>query len=290
LKELFRKNVEELERIQRFYLGDYEDELMPSTETASHGKDWSLDQLNDDLLCHIASYIPTLQSLASFSATSKRARLMLANSAHSERLFRGVYVTNFGDKETQGNYDINLSWKDRWAMIYNLKKALRFPSKLDTESNDNLRSTIGVLSERDEQDAIFYDNPQYGDPERDLCNGYFGMHMLHLPPPPNATENWQPPIVLHGDFNGIRIFNSLQDAICNPVDGEIRESPRFISLGDDQYGGQVLSIIHCDGFTTGTPTCFIGYASGRVAAVRGDMFCSLYCCFVCLLEPTSHHL
>ena len=270
LKELFRKSVEELERIQRSYLGD-EHESFSSTDIVAmnHGKSWSLDNLNEDLLLQIASYIPTLKYLIMFCETSKRGHTLLANPTHSEALFRRLHHKKYGGRGTQGKYDTSISWKDRWAMIYSFRKSLQHPSKLGIPSNHNLRRTIGVLSEQDEQDAIFYDNPQYGDPERALCNGYFGMHILQLPPPPNSTENWQPPVLLHGDFNGIRIFNSLHDAI-RPTNGDREQIAPYVSLGNDEYGGQVLSIIHYDDEKSciNSPCCFLGYASGRVAAVR----------------------
>jgi hypothetical protein len=270
LKNLFRKSVEELERIQRSYVGDFGDDLFESTDKLSkdHGKDWSLDQLNEDLLFHVASYIPSLPDLALFCSTSKRANALFTNSAQCERLLRGVYINKFGERGAQGNYDINIAWRERWSMLHSFKNALQHSTKLSAPCHDNLRRTIGVLSEQDETDAIFYDNPDYVDPEQQFCNGYFGMHMLHLPPPPNAGENWKPSVLLHGDFHGVRIFNSLQDAICKPSDEDAGRAAGFSSLGDDEYGGQVLSIIHCDDiYGANSPCCFIGYASGRVAAV-----------------------
>ena len=273
LKELFRKSVKELEQIQRHYLGDCDDEVTCTEKHQSavnHGKEWSLDQLNEDLLFHVASYIPNLRSLATFCSTSKRAHALFINAAKSERLLRGVYLNKYGERGAQGHFNTNISWRDRWSTINYFKNVFRHSSEPEAPPNGSLRRTIGVLSDQDEQDAIFYDNQEYSDPERDHCNGYFGMHVLHLPPPPNASDNWQPPILLHGDFNGVRIFDSPQDAFHNPITGR-ENAARFLSLGDDEYGGQVLSIIHCGDtegyYTVGSPTCFLGYASGRVAAV-----------------------
>jgi hypothetical protein len=119
-----------------------------------------------------------------------------------------------------------------------------------------------------------------------------------LPPPPNASKNWQSPVLLHGDFNGVKIFHSLRDAIRKPVEGEEEHSARFVSLGDDELGGQVLSIIDCDfdlsstwirrdGNTVSPPCCFIGYASGRVAAVSLN---AVQSCVMWLGQVSSYNL
>ena len=270
LKELFRKSVAELEQIQRYYVGDYDEEGVDDSTAANlaaadHGKDWSLDQLNEDLIFHVASYIPTLGDLSTFSKTCKRAHRLFTSPAQSERLLRGVYTNRYCERSSQGLYDFNRTWKERWTMMHSLKNSLKHASELPKPSRNQLRETVGVMSENDEVDAIFYDNPDRGDPEQDYCNGYFGMHMLHLPPPPNAHESWQPPVLLHGDFHGVRIFDSLQRVIYRDEDES--PSPRFVAL-DGMDGGQVLSIIHCDDIQAGSPCCFVGYASGRVAAVR----------------------
>lgn len=302
LKELFRKDVHELEMIQRRYAGeddggDY-DTVGNSREggqSSFRGSEWSVDQLNDDLLQHVASYIPSLRGLVTFCATSKRAHSILTrDGARSESLLRGIYQNKYGERGAQGNYDIHMTWRERWIMIYNLKHALqcwpREPTsaevaaanfKFEFERGDpnspaatsgHLRNTIGVLSEQDERSAIYYDNQHLNeDPEADTCNGYFGLHILELAPPPNVIENWQPPVLLHGDFNGIKIFDSLHHAIVKPEEEDQTQGARFISLGDDLLGGQVLSIIHCDyardDSANNSICCFLGYASGRVAAV-----------------------
>ena len=176
-----------------------------------------------------------------------------------------------------------MAWRDRWAMKRDFKMAMQQQSKSKKKIlptiNSNLRRTVGVLSTQDEEGAIFYDNPRYdADPDRNMCTGYFGIHMLHLPPPPNASaSDCQLLVLIHGDFNGVKIFNSLRDAVHSPS-GEVEQPDRFVSLGDDDLGGQVLSLIHVDsdclpawttrgGHTISPPCCFIGFASGRVAAV-----------------------
>lgn len=287
LKTLFRKSDQDLEEIQRRWMGgDQQQEIYVSENdqalALTHGREWSMDQLNEDLISLVASFIPTLPKLVSFCSTSKRAHALLAKATHSEKLFRGVFYRKFGRQGARGSYDINMAWRDRWIMLHGFKLALQQQSGSNktilSTSSSNVRRTVGVLSAEDEEDAIYYDNPQYADPDRDMCNGYFGIHILHLPPPPNASKSdWQPPVLLHGDFNGVKIFNSLQEAVHNPSGGD-EQPARFVSLGDDELGGQVLSLIHVDADfssawtasderTTSPPCCFIGFASGRVAAV-----------------------
>ncbi|KAL7484999.1 hypothetical protein ACHAW6_010589 [Cyclotella cf. meneghiniana] len=290
LKDLFRMSIAELEELQKNWICGSKpgiNEREKSQELVlNHGLEWSLDQLHEDLLMHVVSFIPTLTQLVLFCSTSKRALALLEKTTHAEYLYRGLFLKKFGYQGSRGNYDMNMSWKDRWEMVYCLKRSMNRHPNLDISalpiSRSRLRRTVGVLSTHDEEDAIIYDNPDYSLPDRDACNGYFGLHVLHLPPPPNASKNWQSPVLLHGDFNGVKIFNSLQSAIRKPVEGEEEQSARFVSLGDDDHGGQVLSIIHCDfdlsstwitrdGNTVSPPCCFIGYASGRVAAVTATL-------------------
>ena len=255
---------------------------------------WSMNVMSEDLLFHIASFLPSLSQLTSFCRASKRGQDLLYRSVHSEKLFRGVYLRSFG-KQGMGKIfegENNLSWKERWVLLRDLrrglvKKTLRPPSAI----SQPLRDSVGVLHPLEERDALYYDNPEYVlDPDRATCNGYFGMEILNLPRPPNANESWEPPVALLGDFNGIRIFSSLQELFYqsnNTVNGGnvsdvwMRNNQnRFLSLGDDEGGGQVLSFIHCDlnhaaiqSQSDGSkpPCCFIGYMSGRVAAVSATL-------------------
>ncbi|KAL3781869.1 hypothetical protein HJC23_005409 [Cyclotella cryptica] len=290
LKDLFRMSIEELEELQTQWIGGPKRGLHKAEKSqmlmSNHGREWSLDHLHEDLLLHVASFIPTLTTLVLFCSTSKRANDLLKNGTHSEDLYRGLFLKKFGYQGSRGNYDMNMTWKDRWEMVHCLKRSMNRHPNFDVStlpiSRSSLRRTVGVLSAQDEEDAIIYDNPEYASPDREMCNGYFGLQVLHLPPPPNAPKNWQPPVLLHGDFNGIKIFNSLDDAIRKPLEGEDELNARFVSLGDDEHGGQVLSIIHCDfdlasiwtatdGSAVSPPCCFVGYASGRVAAVSATL-------------------
>lgn len=266
LSNLFIKSIEELEGM----LSNLFDECQKKNalNDGFENDDYSMNMLSEDLLYQIASYLPSLSQLVSFCQTSKRSQYLFYQSVHSEKLFRGIFLRSFGDQGTRGNFERDLTWRERWLMVRDLRRGLvqqciRPPNAVTRQ----VRASVGVLPPQDESDAIYYDNYEHGDPERAYCNGYFGMETLHLPHPPNAAPSWQPPVIVRGDFNGIRIFSSYTLFYQNG-----RNRNDVITIGDDEEGGQVLSLIQCDDLSDQReefqrPCCFIGYASGRVAAV-----------------------
>jgi WD40 repeat protein len=73
---------------------------------------------------------------------------------------------------------------------------------------------------------------------------------------------------LNGDFSGIKIFDSVQDFISP-------KTRNFLSIGDEN-DGQVLSLVLCKwnheaGKTQNSPCCFLGHASGCVAALTATL-------------------
>ncbi|KAL7533642.1 LOW QUALITY PROTEIN: hypothetical protein ACHAXR_005360, partial [Thalassiosira sp. AJA248-18] len=281
LIELFRCSVEELEEKLWALLPGGKKKKESRTKKGFESEEWSMNVLSEDLLYMIASFLPSLSQLASFCKTSKRGQYLLHCSVHSEKLFRGVFLRTFGEQGTRGNFEQNLSWRERWFMIRDLRRGLVEKSlRPPTAVMHQLRETVGILHPQEEREAIFYDNPSYADLDRAQCNGYFGMEILHLPRPPNAGPDWQSPIVLSGDFNGIRVFTSLSELFYERSPGGDDDQHRFLSVGDDEGGGQVLSLIHCDLDHTllkadqgegCPPCCFIGYASGRVSALSATL-------------------
>ncbi len=287
LRDLFKCSVDDLveRHVELLYGGEgsRKRKAIEPTPSVLDGLDddniSSMDLMSEEVLLQIALFIPNLSCLISFCKTSKRMQKLLYTSVHSEKLFRGPFLQTFGKSGMIGNFEMNLSWRERWRMIYGLRRGLVHQHSSDMLSlNDtraNLlrpRQTIGVLSQAEENSALFYDNPDWNFTD-DSSNGYFGMKVLHLPPPPNAANNWQPPVVCHGDFNGIKMFNSVSSIFENQ-----NAQPRFVSLGDDEGGGQALAIIQCDvsplkneQTNRSQPSFFIGFASGRVAAVNATI-------------------
>lgn len=284
LRALFKCNVDNLVERQHelLYRGEGSRkrkaiEPTPSVLNELHDNTSLMDLMSEEVLLQIALFIPNLSGLISFCKTSRRMQKLLYTSVHSDKLFRGPFLQTFGERGTVGNFEMNLSWRERWKMIYGLRRGLMQQHSSDMSSlngtNNMLlhpRRTIGVLSRAEEDSALFYDNPDWSSTD-DISNGYFGMKILHLPPPPNAANDWQPPVVCLGDFNGIKIFNSLNSMFQNT-------QHRFVSLGDGEGGGQVLSLIQCDASLSmncqtnrSQPNFFIGFASGRVAAVNATI-------------------
>ena len=265
-------------------------------DTMDDAKNCSLDRFGEDLLYLIASFLPNLQQLVSFCQSSKRSHYLLYKSIHSENLFRGIFLRAFGEEGIIGNFENNLSWKERWAMIRGMRRGLVLKSKKikgiripqSRTNNQRLRQTLGMLHERDEWDAIYYENPEFLEDDSHGV-GYFGMEILHLPKPPNAPDNWKPLVALRGDFDGIRILNSIEEAVFEQdSDGDDAKDESgyrvarddFVSVGDED-DGQVLALIQCDLSLASLngenicgrppPCCFIGYASGSVAAVTATL-------------------
>jgi len=240
------------------------------------GTGWSMDDLGEDLLFHIASFVPKLSDLSAFCSTSNRARRLLQRGCdQSEDLLRGVFHRTFGtNKERWGNQLVverDLTWRRRWMAILDLRRGIVTKSTVP----QRFPTTLRVLPARDEEDAIHYDNPGYADPDIVFCNGYFGVCALRLHPPPNAGVDWQSPFVVRGDFDGVRIIGLTSSIFHWNVDNDGEEGRDMVVVGNEEGGGQVLSLLRCDPSSSMhsivEPCCFIGYASGRVAAISATL-------------------
>lgn len=234
---------------------------------------YSMDGLACDVLFRIASFVPSIKSLMSFCSTSKQTNMLLKDKYLSENLYRSLFIKRF-DMSPVASEHFGTTWKDRWVGVAALKKSMEAIE--DDKCSIILPNTLGVLRPPAyEESAIFYDNPRFDPGES--SHGYFGLHVLsNLSRPPNATVDWEPPLLLHGDFDGVKIFSSLVH-VTNGSDSS--SSPyRFLSLGDDGVdGGQVLSCILSpsnmeiesdEEESIAPPVAFIGYASGRVASIH----------------------
>mmetsp|Transcript_9527 Transcript_9527/g.20470 ORF Transcript_9527/g.20470 Transcript_9527/m.20470 type:complete len:1022 (+) Transcript_9527:602-3667(+) len=97
-----------------------------------------------------------------------------------------------------------------------------------------MRTTIGILTEREEDEAIYYDNPTYApDSEGRYCFGYFGMAALNTSVscgngtvPGAEADKRGPPVAVWGDFLGVRIFDSPNDVLYDADDDEEEDCAR----------------------------------------------------------------
>jgi hypothetical protein len=235
-----------------------------------HG-DVSLGQLNKDTLHYIASFLPSLSALASFCSVSKETNILLKHSNRSELLLRGLFLKKF---KSSCQLFKHLTWRDQWIRMINFRRGFERIGSPSEIACTVLPTSLGLLPTHIEQSAILYDNPMYGAED---SHGYSGMQILHnLPHPPNAQE-WEAPLIVHGDFNGVRICRSVDDLINHS--GSINQDC-FVPLGHDEDGGEVLSLMlsPSDLLTLDSnvedvspPCCFVGFASGRVAAIHATL-------------------
>ena len=174
-------------------------------------------------------------------------------------MYKSLFLAEYGEL----NYDdmgINWSWKELWARIHDLKKAFR----LDGTYSSIAETSVGVLRWEMEEAALFEDNPQIAPVDREVSKGYVGLKALNpLPKPLNGKVDWGPPLLLHGDFDGIKIYDSAKGLLS----GKRRA---YVSLGEEY--GQVTALAVCefieekslDSVARAAPCCFIGYESGVV--------------------------
>lgn len=231
----------------------------------------SFEGLSGGNICLIASFLPTLQSLTSLSLTSKQMNAILCNSSASEAFYRSMFVQNFGEEISEdGVFDINWTWKERWATVNNIKNGLQDLNKTEPlKCNSTIQpNTVGILRRQEEEAALMHDNPQLASIDvEDISKGYHGLKALNNLPAPKGPVVWEPPLILHGDFEGIKIFQSMQDFL-------IGKKRAYQSLGEDN--GKVTSVALCKWNQDAIdeedqPCCFIGYDSGCVATLFAQL-------------------
>lgn len=213
----------------------------------------TFDCLGHDDLRHIASYSSTIQDLASFTLTSKQTYVALSNNTPDQ-----VYKSLFGELNSD-DMDMNWSWKELWGRIHDLKKGFR-----SGITSTIAETSVGVLRWEMEEAALFEDNPQIAPVDREVSKGYVGLKALNpLHKPRNCKADWGPPLLLHGDFDGIKIYDSAKGLLS----GRRRA---YLSLGEEY--GQVTALVVCkfveekslNSVARAAPCCFIGYESGVV--------------------------
>ena len=180
-----------------------------------------------------------------------------------DKKFKSLYLKEFGGEMAAGEVNVNWTWKELYDNAINLKKSFTSgitPTIMDT--------SVGVLRWEKEEAALFEDNPQIAPVDREISKGYTGLQALNsLPKPPNSGNGWEIPLLLYGDFDGIKLYDSTADFLC----GKRRA---YISMGEEH--GQVTTVVVCKFIedsesAENAPCCFIGYESGCVAALTATL-------------------
>jgi hypothetical protein len=165
----------------------------------------TFENLGEDDLCRIASFLPSIDDLTSLKLSSKQTNTALSNVP--DEVYRGLYIQQFGtDTEESGDHNVNWTWQERWTKVLDLKAGFRSGSAATI-----IETSVGVLRWEKEEAALFEDNPQIAPVDRDVSIGYVGLKALNnLPKPPIVDNIWDPPLILHGAFNGIKIYDSAK--------------------------------------------------------------------------------
>mmetsp|Transcript_17674 Transcript_17674/g.24568 ORF Transcript_17674/g.24568 Transcript_17674/m.24568 type:complete len:656 (-) Transcript_17674:1899-3866(-) len=225
----------------------------------------SMDDLNDDVLHHILSFISSAQCLARFALTSRRVCHCVYDAKASSSLFDKLYEKSFG----RCSRTFLLGGRRKYESLHRLRQCLRYAADLEKKKplDHSRRRSIGVLSSTEESEAILYDSPHLNQTvDVAHCIGYFSCQEL-----PTG------PVVITGDFNGIRIAPSLNALLEEKREGgEDRKVPAILkndSLFQTIAGdSQVLAVVMPERVKgSSSYFFFLGFALGPVMAVQVDI-------------------
>ena len=243
---------------------DFDNNFFASKETASREGPAVIRSISGDSgddMQGTASFSTSLQDLTSFPPLSK-SNSVISNDVSDEE-YKTLYHAEFGTFLSDGEVNVNWTWKELYDKIVDLKKGF-----ISGITPTIIESTIGALRWEKEEAALFEDNPQIAPVDREISKGYTGLQSLNsLPKPPNSSNLWDPPLLLHGDFDGIKIYDSAIDFLCD-------KRREYISIGEEH--GRVTALAVCKFLEVGestanAPCCFIGYDSGSVASLTAAL-------------------
>lgn len=293
---------------------------------------------SDDILFTISSFIPTLSGLSALSQTCQRMHaLTWKRPRYTESLLKGMHNFKFGSDGFTTTplwncaagleHENSRYWRETWANIYKLRLGLTIRGSRDfvagetqrdakqsisesflksSTSRSSFRRSVGILTPREEYQAMAYDHPSYATSERP-CFGYFGLCAFNILIPCQSESSTscsettnegrlitRTPVVVWGDFDGVRIYNSMEDMIyyrprsrsgtssavprlntkepASTSDKKISPMlPPFMAVATEY--GLVLSVLACppaecsDGSHLCNPCLFLGFASGMVMSI-----------------------
>ena len=234
-----------------------------------------MDNLSDELVLSVLSFLSTPEDLKSFALTNKQWYKWIFASEAADILFLDLYHHHF--RPTQRHpcgveSVVGEEGKLLWKNLYNLRHSLRQQQQSQTQQQQqqqtrgarvaaapssirepqilccNALQTLEILPSEEEKEALLYDNPEHDTLERLPCCGYFGMHPIAR----GAVAIW-------GDFAGLRVAPSW-DALLNP---RSHDRDRLEGVQDERQT-QVMDLKVHPVFDN---QLFLAFASGVVKAV-----------------------
>jgi len=219
------------------------------THPSYHKQAMTLTDFSDDILHQIYAFIPTIQNLRNVAYVNKRASQWILESKTTDPLFGAAYKLAFDDKPATND---RKAWKDLFEIRQCLSRGMYgvIPAQL---------RTVGVLPPERESEAVGYDHPRshFQDGQ---CLGYFGMARLF----PQGDG----PLAIWGDFDGIYMVPSINVLFGSSGEETPAATKPFSNINGDS---QVLTVLVSPllyNSNTASTTFFLGYASGRVQAVK----------------------
>ena len=224
------------------------DERPAGESEQSKKQSMKITDFSDDILNHMFAFLATMEDLKSFSLVNKRAHQWVFSSTSTDPLFGAAYERAFGTHRSSNG-------RQAWRDLYNIRQCL---SQQINETNPFQLHTVGVLPPDRETEAVGYDHPIHF--RSGQCLGYFGITRVF--------PQGEGPLAIWGDFDGICLVPSINDLLpCKP--GQARGTNFSTRLGGDSQVLTVLaSPLSYSSNTNKSSTFFLGYASGKVQAVK----------------------
>ena len=209
---------------------------------ANNKQGMTLTDFSHDILHHVYAFIPTIDNLRNCIILNKRASEWILESKTSEPLFGTAYKLAFGEPAP-------LTGRKAWKELLYIRQALSRGMYHITSPSEV--HTVGILPLEKETEAIGYDHSHF---EEGQCLGYFAMTRIF--------PHGEGPLAISGDFDGIYIVTSIEDLLSSS------STKPFSKINGDSQALTVLATPLAYNADTKSTTFFVGYASGKVQAVR----------------------
>ena len=119
----------------------------------------NMDKLNDDIWCHVVSFIPTLRQIRLFSQTNKRAQELVHSSVATEPCFERFFRREFGSNDDI-DYDDSSNDDDNDNVILSHQHSLtrvkqeddgtsNYDNNNDDDNNNNNNNNTNAIGKND---------------------------------------------------------------------------------------------------------------------------------------------